>query len=763
MAAPQRVRCALTICGTVQGVGFRPAVYRLARACALVGFVRNESGGVRLEIEGEPHRVTAFREALADALPEAARIERMTSASLPPQHDEDFCIAPSAPAGDAYAATLPPDRAPCDACTWELQSPGGRRYGYPFISCTQCGPRYSVLQRLPYDRANTTMAPFTLCAACRREYEDPTQRRFHAEINACPTCGPTAHWRAAGGEVRQGAAAVAAAVASLANGGVVAVKGVGGYLLACDATQSAAVRRLRERKQRPHKPLAVMAANMADLDALVRIEPVAREALCDRARPVVLLPRRSNTPVADNVAPDLDELGVFLPPSPLQQLLFDGGLRYLVMTSANVSGAPIVAADDAANAMLNDCADAILAHNRRIYVRLDDSVVRPMAGKTLCLRRGRGTVPQAFSLPHGGSPVLAVGAELKSAVCLTRGAEGFLSQHLGALANPEAHSVFTASIRHLENLLGVTPHIVAHDQHPDYRSSAWAEASGLPCMAVQHHHAHVAACMSEHRHWEPVLGVVFDGTGYGPDGSSWGGEFLSVGLHGFARLGHLSPLQLLGGEAAVREPWRLALAALAQAGEPVDLIGSVQRGRQREVVQLLDNPRLAPLACGAGRWFDAVAALCGLRSTCSYEGQAAMELEAAALPGVYSAYVFALEPTEAGFVIDLAPALSELVGDLRRETSVGVVAARFHETMAQSILAGCRRSRASGAPETVVLSGGCFQNRRLTERARELLAQEGLNVLVHGDVPCNDGGIALGQAVVANAILHDQPSAGTAS
>jgi hydrogenase maturation protein HypF len=746
-----RVRRGVRVSGTVQGVGFRPAICRFATRLSLTGFVRNDEEGVDIEIEGGAEAIARFVSELRGVAPRIARIDTVESTPLPPLGEQEFRIVESARSGARVHASIPADLAPCDECLAELHDESDRRYRYPFINCTLCGPRFTIVRDVPYDRHATTMAPFTLCPECRREYDDPTDRRFHAEPNACPACGPQLAFVAPGMRPAVGEAALARAVRMLNRGRIVALKGAGGFLLAVDATDEGAVSRLRARKRRPDKPLAVMARTLADLQCIVHLDAAERSELKSAARPIVLARARRGGPVAVNVAPWLDELGVFLPSTPLQHLLFDGGPPFLVMTSGNLSEEPIARDNADAQQRLAGVADAFLIHDRDIHARADDSVVRVVSGRARVLRRSRGFVPDTVALPAAGPCVLAVGGELKSAVCLTRGKQAMLSQYIGDLDNADAFAFFEETIGRLAALAGRTPEVVAHDLHPDYRATRWARASGLPCVAVQHHHAHIASCLVENGHGGPVLGVAFDGTGMGMDGTLWGGEILLADLGSFHRVAHLRPLPLLGGEAAVRAPWRIGAAALLDEGESLDLFRHVDPEQRHALEQMWARPHLSPRATGAGRWFDAVAALCGLRHEISYDGQAAIELEAVAAAGdEHAPYGFELsselyEP----LTIDLRPAVRAIVADLHAKVGVPVIAARFHRTLANAIGLVCSAAREAGAPSTVALSGGCFQNRLLFELATSELAGRGFEVLSHARVPCNDGGLALGQAAIA--------------
>jgi len=749
LGSAARARQGIRISGVVQGVGFRPTVYRVATGLGLGGLVRNDAQGVWIEIEGPPGPVDSFVRSLRHALPRLARIDRLDVTELSVVGQETFAISGST-GQEAGRAIVPPDVATCEACLSEMADPADRRHRYPFINCTDCGPRYTIVRDLPYDRARTTMSVFPLCVPCRAEYEDPGSRRFHAEPVACAVCGPHLALRAGTGPELLGEAALAAAVRVLQDGQIVAVKGIGGYHLAVDATQPAAVERLRLRKGRPHKPLALMVRTLEEARGLIQLDDSGGAALTAPSRPIVLAPARPGSKVAPAVAPGLDELGVMLAYAPLHHLLLAAGPAILVMTSGNRSEEPIAKDDDAARERLAGIADAFLSHDRGIHTRADDSVVRIVAGGAQPVRRSRGFVAEAIRLPVGGPPLLAVGPQLKNTVCVVRGDEAFLTPHVGDLDGMETHAFFEEVIEKMCRLLSLTPEAVAHDLHPDYASTRWALASGLARVPVQHHHAHVVSCLVDAGIGcsEPTIGIAFDGTGCGPAGDLWGGEFLRFDLLGFSRAGHLRALPLPGGEAAIREPWRLGLSALHDAGLPDQpLLGAVDPVRRARVAQLL---RAAPRATGAGRWFDAAAALCGFGGAISYEGQAAIELEALA-SGASDPYPFHLagEPFEA----DLRPAVRQMVAELSAGRRPADVAGSFHETMARVVLAGCRRIRDTSLLGTVALSGGCFQNRRLTERSLALLEADGFQVLLHRRVPPNDGGVSLGQAAVAAARL----------
>ena len=706
----------LVVTGIVQGVGFRPFVHALAVRRGLGGHVRNTAAGVEIEVEGGHAALDAFATALCAEAPAAARIEAVVQVVVAPRGQEDFSI--DASTTGAGACEIGPDLATCADCLAELFDPSDRRYRYPFLTCTACGPRFTIVRELPYDRERTTLAGFPLCAACRGEYADPSDRRFHAEAIACPACGPKLSMP------------LDDAVEVLRAGGILAVKGLGGWHLACDAQDEEAVARLRARKARDAKAFAVMSA---DPDALVRLEPAERAQLEGPARPIVLARRRHGAPVAPAVAPGSPWLGVLLPYTPLHHLLIDALARPLVMTSGNRSDEPIAVGDDEARATLAPIADAFLGHDRPIHRRCEDSVVR---GR-FPVRRSRGLAPAALELPVATPrPLVAAGAQLKSTFCVAQGERGWLSPHLGDLDGEGARRAFHADLDLHLDMLGVRPDVVAHDLHPGYASTAWALEQDSETVGVQHHHAHAAACLAEHGETGPALAVILDGTGYGTDGTLWGGELLRCDLAGFERLAHLEPLPLPGGERAIRETWRIAAAHLERADRPVPF------GRWPLVRESLKVN--APLSSGAGRLLDAVSALLGVCSQATYEGQAAVELEH--LAGDTPAEPYGCRRTDG--VIVGADLVRHAHDDLAAGRPRAQIAAAVHEGLAQAFTAACANA---GAPGTVVLSGGCLQNARLTSSLERRLQDEGFQVLTHRRVPPNDGGISYGQAAVAAA------------
>jgi hydrogenase maturation protein HypF len=701
-----------------------------------------------IDVEGAKDALDAFERRVVSEAPPAARIEACEAGRAVPSGARGFEILESA-LGLPHSARVVADLATCDDCLREFQDPLDRRYRYPFINCTACGPRFSIARAVPYDRERTTMSAFRMCGACEAEYHDPRSRRFHAQPNACAVCGPALHVFPAAGDDP-----LAVATRALREGAIVAVKGLGGFHLACDASNDRAVRRLRERKRRPENPFAVMFRDPAAARVTAEVGDAAERALLSARRPIVLLPLRDGHGFAPSVAPGLREVGAFLPYTPVQHALLADARAPLVMTSGNLTDEPIAAANEEALTRLRGVADLFLLHDRDVHMREDDSVARVIAGKARVIRRGRGFVPDAIPLGFEGPQVLAVGGDLKNALCLTTGDAAILSQHIGDLEHPESQDLFREVRGHLEALFDVRPTAVAHDLHPGYHSTAIARASSLPLVPVQHHHAHVASCLVENgRSHETVIGVAWDGTGHGTDGTSWGGEFLVGGLGASTRVGRIRPTPQPGSDAAARNPWRMALSHAREAGLEVPGIHPDERAVRAQLERDLNCPRTS----SAGRLFDAVASLCGLRHEMSYEGQAAMELEAAAVSGgePYAFDVLGGDVLE----LDPRPVVRAIVADLGRGESVSLVAARFHATMAAAIVRICRTIRDRTRLSTVALSGGCFQNGRLTEDASALLSRDGFEVLLHREVPAGDGGLALGQAAVAAWTLRTAPAA----
>ena len=753
--------------GIVQGVGFRPFVYALARRLDLAGLVRNDADGVRIEAEGAPECLERFVRALEEDAPPLAAVESVDWRPLAALGDRGFRIEESRE-GDRRRALVSPDVATCDDCLAELFDPADRRHRYPFTNCTNCGPRFTITRQVPYDRATTTMSRFEMCPDCRREYDDPSDRRFHAQPNACPACGPRVRLLDRfGHELRVEPGDPISRTAQILRGrAIVAIKGLGGYHLACDPFDAAAIRSLRGRKVRQDKPFALMARDLAQARELCHVTHEEETLLTSAARPIVLLRRREESGVADEVAPRQKTLGVMLAYTPLHHLLLrDAGIP-LVMTSGNNSDEPIAYRDHEAFEQLCEIADFFLVHDRPIHTRCDDSVVRMAAGETYPLRRSRGYAPAPLRLAGGfARHTLACGGELKNTFCLAKDRHAFPSHHIGDMENYETLRSFREGVEHYCRLFDVQPELVAYDLHPEYLSTKYArdlEEDGVPAVGVQHHHAHVASCLADNERpgTEHVIGVALDGTGYGTDGAVWGGEFFEGSLEGgFVRRAHLEYAPLPGGSAAIRHPWRVGIARLVQLyGEeetlrlPLAVVREAGERNVRLISRLVERGLNTPPTSSAGRLFDAVAALVGVPGSgrATYEGQAAIELELAAEGPANRGYPFRLRPEGGIWVVETGSILGGVVEDLLAGKERGEVSARFHRTMAEVVVAGCEGIRAAGGPSAVALSGGTFQNLLLMEQVLECLLGKGFSVYRHRRVPANDGGLALGQAVLAN-------------
>ncbi|WP_433074162.1 carbamoyltransferase HypF [Dactylosporangium sp. CA-052675] len=762
-----RVAHRIEIHGTVQGVGFRPFLYRLACGLGLDGWVRNDGGVVVVEAAGPAAAVHALVARLRAEAPVQARIADVRVRELcgrPPAPGSGFRVARSnrPPAPGAGAGRIPPDLGTCDRCRAELFDPGDRRYRYPFVNCTDCGPRATIVDALPYDRARTSMRGFHMCAGCAREYADPADRRFHAEPIACPACGPRLAWHGPDGAVARGEDALAAAERLIGRGGVVALKGLGGYQFACDATDGAAVARLRERKHRPAKPFAVMVDGVAAARRLARVGAVEAALLCSPARPVVLLAPRTHGPVADAVAPGVPGLGLLLPTTPLHHLLLADLGRPLVVTSGNVSDEPIVTDDAEAGRRLAGIADGFLGHDRAIRSRYDDSVARVAAGRVSLVRRARGYAPEPIALPvPAPRPLLAVGAQLKHTFTLATGSAAFVGPHTGDLEQQATMEAFTANLARLSRVAGITPDVVAHDPHPGYLSTQYAAA--LPVgrrIAVQHHHAHVASCAAEHGVTGRFVGVAYDGLGLGDDGTLWGGEVFVADLVSYRRVARFVRAPLPGGEAAVRRPARMALGYLFGCELPDERVPRaagpfLRRLPDREVAvvrRMVARGVNCPVASSAGRLFDAVAALLGVGDDATYEGEAAVRLEALAAACPAAPELPWRLTRRGGLVVyDPAPTLLALLEAVHDGAGAGPLAAGFHATIAAVTVALCADAAARYGLRTVCLSGGVMQNRILLEAVVGGLSGAGLEPLFNELVPGNDGGISYGQAAVAAA------------
>jgi len=761
----ERVR--IVIRGAVQGVGFRPFVYRLATGLRLAGSVVNTGEGVVLEAEGERAALEALLVRLERERPPLSFIQSLECAFVDPRGETGFVIGTSALAAAPTAIVLP-DIATCGACLSEVLDPANRRHRYPFTNCTHCGPRFTIIESLPYDRPRTAMKAFAQCAPCQHEYEDPADRRFHAQPNACPACGPWLElWDPTGKVLGQHDEALRSAEAALAAGAIVAVKGVGGFHLFADAGRDDTVCALRQRKHRQEKPFALMYPSLAAVAADCQVTPLEARLLTASEAPIVLLERRAEASIAGSVAPRNPYLGVMLAAMPLHHLLLSDLGRPLVATSGNLSDEPLCTDEHEALRRLHRIADLYLVHNRPILRHVDDSIVRVVRSRELVLRRARGYAPLPVSLARPLPPLLAVGGHLKSTIALAVGRNVFLSQHLGDLETTEATAALAQAVTDFRALYGSDPERVAVDLHPDYHSTRYGRTLGPEVVAVQHHHAHVAACLADNHIEGPVLGVAWDGSGYGPDGTIWGGEFLVADTRSFRRFAALHPFRLPGGDAAVREPRRAALGLLhALLGDALferrDLtpVADFTPAELRLLVTMLARGVNAPLTSSAGRLFDGVAALVGLRQRASFEGQAAMELEFALDGEAGGLYPFDLIPAgEAGFTpgpwcpelaLDWRALLRAILAERAAGTAIATISARFHATLAAMIVAVAKRA---GLPR-VVLSGGCFQNRQLVERAVAGLEAAGFAAYTHQRVPPNDGGLALGQAVVASALAR---------
>ena len=761
------IRRGVLVCGVVQGVGFRPFVYRLALEEGLAGSIGNDTDGVTIEVEGPRGRVDAFLERLRAETPPLARIDSVAVREAAATGEAGFRIVASEVLG-RVSTGIPADAATCADCLRELLDPEDRRYRYPFLNCSNCGPRFTITRRIPYDRPQTSMARFRMCAACQAEYDDPGNRRFHAQPNACWECGPRVWLVRADGEPIAEDDAVTATIDRLMAGEIVAIKGIGGFHLSVDATNEAAVMRLRERKRRYGKPLAVM---VKDVEAARRACALTAEdeaLLTTVARPIVLARRRDGCGIAEGVAPGIPWLGVFLPYAPLQHLLFaDARVMALVMTSANLSEEPIAIDNDEARARLGGIADAFLTHDREILQRCDDSVAAVVDGAPQLIRRARGFVPLRVELPLDAPPLLAVGGHLKNVFALARGRFAYQSQHLGDLENLTGLEFFRESLEHLMRTFEIEPETVVHDLHPGYLSTAWAKEwareRGLGLIGVQHHLAHVAGCMAEHGLEGQVIGLSLDGTGYGTDGRIWGGEVLVSRIDGFERFAHLEYVSMPGGEAAIREPWRMALGHLSAAGFDVssdsvlDLVAAKEQ-EARVLLRMMERGVNSPLTSSCGRLFDAAAAVVLGRRVVDYEAQAAIELEGLAIdeadePGYEMELAGGDRATREPVRIGAGPLWLELLKDLRAGISKERIAGRFHAGVAAGFVRAAVLARAATGVRQVALSGGCMHNRRLARLLRAGLEAEGFEVFQHAQVSPGDGGLSYGQAVVGAAML----------
>jgi hydrogenase maturation protein HypF len=757
----------IEVVGVVQGVGFRPFVYRLAGQNGLSGWVRNTSGSVQIEVEGEEEALNSFLRQLKTEAPSICRIESIKTSQQQVAGYQGFEIKTSRAQEGKYQL-ISPDIATCRQCLEEILDPDNRRYRYPFTNCTNCGPRFTIINDIPYDRLNTTMAGFRMCPRCQQEYDDPADRRFHAQPNACPVCGP--HLELvdhSGNVVTEGGDALTKTVELLRRGSILAIKGLGGFLLACDATSDRAVSLLRQRKQRPAKPLAVMFASLEEAEKHCVISPEEAELLLAPQSPIVLVRWRDGSNLSPLVAPGFKYQGIMLSYTPVHHLILRDCRLPLVMTSGNLSEEPIAKDNDEALHRLGDIADYFLMHNRGIHARYDDSVAM-IAGKPQLLRRARGYAPSPINLPFKSRQVLACGSELKNTFCLTRDGYAFLSQHIADLENMESLQHYRDTIELYKKLFAIEPQIIACDLHPDYLSTRYARelAQANPELAlcpVQHHHAHIVSCMVENGVQEKVIGVAFDGTGYGSDGCIWGGEFLVADYRRFERLGHLEYVPLPGGDTAIKKPYRTAAGYVYRllGSDVLDSLPFIQ-GIDKLEVELIkkqvDKGINAPLTSSCGRLFDAVSAIIGLRGEIDYEAQAAIELEMAAMDAETisgSVYPYSVIKSDGVNIIRFGDTLSAIIDDLKRGVALPEIAGHFHQTVSNMIADVCCRIAERTGISRVALSGGVFQNRLLLKLTLDSLDKAGLDIISHQWVPTNDGCISLGQAVVANFVAEE--------
>ena len=752
----------INVRGVVQGVGFRPFVYQLATKYNLKGWVCNTSEAVKIEVEGEAEAIERFLLALQKQAPPRASIEDITTTHYPPANYESFEIRHSMAEEGKYQL-ISPDIATCQDCLKEILIPNNRRYHYPFTNCTNCGPRFTIIKDIPYDRPLTTMNRFKMCPECQREYDDPLNRRFHAQPNACPRCGPTLELVDNQGTSTNSADAITATSQLLREGKIVAIKGLGGFLLACDATNQAVINRLRQRKVRPSKPLAIMVTSIGEVKKHCYVSDEEVQLLTSPHSPIVLLKWRAGSSVSSAVAPNLKYLGVMLPYTPLHHILLRETVLPLVMTSGNLSEEPIAKDNDEAIQRLKDIADYFLMHNRDIYMRYDDSVTMVEGGVTQLVRRARGYAPHPIHLPFKSRQILACGAEEKNTFCLTRDNYAFVSQHIGDMENLETIEHFENTISLYKSLFRIEPNIVAHDLHPEYLSTKYAKelaatSDDIRLVPVQHHHAHIVSGMVDNAVKTPVIGVALDGTGYGSDGNIWGGEFLVADYQRFTRMAHLEYLPLPGGATAIKKPYRIALSyllsllgedALKQDLPFLEQIDRTETGIIRKQIEKKIN---SSLTSSCGRLFDAVSALIGVRGEIDYEAQAAIELEMLAYNEVNETdyYPFSIIEQDGISIVKLQDLFSAIINDLQSKTTKATMAAKFHNTIAQMVNELCQAILARTNMTQVVLSGGVFQNRLLLRKTVSLLEDKGFTVFTHQQVPCNDGGISLGQAVIAN-------------
>ena len=750
-------RFQLSIDGIVQGVGFRPHIFRLAKKYQLSGYVINTSKGVEIEIEGPEEQGLAFiHELKSGNIPPLSKILSFTRIEKEPKCYNDFRIYESI-REEGNITLISPDIALCEECRHELHNPSDRRYKYPFINCTNCGPRYTITKSLPYDRKNTVMSEFTMCDRCRNEYEDPQDRRFHAQPDACFECGPHVELLDRNGKLIDKKDAVEKAMQLLQQGNIVAIKGLGGFHLAVDASNEESIRILREHKGREEKPFALMVKDLESAKKFCIVSEMDKHFLMMPQRPIVLVEKKDSRVIAPNVAPHNKYCGVLLPYTPLHSLIVEGSYPALVMTSANIYEEPICSDNEEAVKRMKGIADYFLVHNRQIHQRCDDSVIALADAFPIIIRRSRGYAPEPIILPLLMSDAIAVGAHLKNTVCLGKNDRAFVSQHIGDLETYETYNFFQESIQHLIHIFEARPEIIIHDLHPGYLSTQWAKKQSLPLVAVQHHEAHVASCMAEHHLNEEVIGISFDGTGYGEDGKIWGSEFFAGKPGNFRRCAHFDYIEMAGGDLAAKEPWRMAVSYLNKylgkdwLNYHLPLIETIGMQKIQNLISMIEHRINCPETCGCGRLFDAVSSLSGLRYMNNYEGQAPMELEMQMedaqkdtnASGNY--YHFDVNEGDNIFIVSFARMFSSIMEDSMNHVNQAMISVRFHNTIIEVMREMCHRIKSIYQINNVVMSGGCFQNRYLLKRAITLLQDDGFNVFYHQQVPPNDGGISLGQ------------------
>lgn len=761
------IRKEFRVNGVVQGVGFRPFIFSLASGLGLSGSILNSPGGVIIEVEGPEELLDGFEARIHSEAPPLSRILECTVKNIPPQNGSGFEILKSE-CGTETDTLISPDVALCEDCLEEMLNPGDRRYLYPFINCTNCGPRFSIVRSIPYDRANTSMKDFPLCPACREEYENPLDRRFHAQPNACPVCGPsislaeTRHSSHNEFSSLTSRDIIARARELLQQGSIIAVRGIGGFHLAVDASNNQAVQRLRDRKGREEKPFAVMARDMESISNICFMSGAEKSVVESWQRPIVLLKKSGRRILAPAVSPENSCYGVMLPYAPLHFLLLEGPLRYLVMTSGNHTDEPIAISNQEAIDRLSGIADYFLFHNREILQRCDDSIVRIAdKNKLSLLRRSRGFVPYpVFIDKKSPERILACGPELKNTIAFLRENQVFISQHIGDLDNPEAFNFFKHCISHLGKILKISPDFLAHDLHPEYLSTKWAMDQGLPCLGVQHHHAHLASVLADNNIEGPAIGIILDGTGYGEDGTIWGGEILVGDASGYERLSWLKPFRLPGGTAAIKQPWRIALSLMHQEfGDglmniPLDLLSIPDAGQLKNLLKMSESGFNSPLTSSCGRLFDGVSALLGIKPVIAYEAQAAISMEMHSAEDELGFYEEAVEANNVLGPIELSSLLREILKDLDHKTDTRIIAARFHNTLAEMFTKSALLAREKTGLKKVALSGGVYQNDLFSRRITAALEREVFEVITHTQVPANDGGISLGQIAVAKTMIR---------